>query len=103
MATVSDKSTTSANQSDEDLKAALAEFETSILSPTISGELTRWLEHVQECWEEASAQIHFHVKHLHPRQYEEISKQDAELLPRIEQLEAEDDAIEQTRDQLNQS
>ena len=54
-------------------------------------------------WEEASAQIHFHVKHLHPRHYDEIAKQDPELLPRIDQLRAEDESIEQQREQLAQS
>jgi hypothetical protein len=61
------------------------------------------LEEVEKSWEEASAQIHFHVKHLHPGQYEEISKQDPELLPRIEQLQAEDESIEQQRAQLSDS
>ena len=52
-------------------------------------------------WSDASAQIHYHIKHLHPRQFDEISKQDPELLPRIELLKAEDDAIEQQREQFS--
>src|SRR4051812_29216345 len=103
MATISDPPKAHADNSHDDLKAALTTFETSLLSPTISGELSPWLEEVQKTWEEASTQVHFYVKHLHPRQYEEISKQDPELLPRIEQLQAEDEAIEQQRAQLSQS
>jgi hypothetical protein len=102
MATVGHRENANANFSDDELKTALTTFETSLLTPTVSGELPAWFEEVQKSWEEASAQIHFHVKHLHPRQYEEISKQDPELLPRIEQLQAEDEAIEQQRARLSQ-
>ena len=103
MVTISDSTKAKMNFSHDDLITALTTFETSLLSPTVSGQLAPWLEEVQKSWEEASAQIHFHVKHLHPRQYEEISKQDPELLSRIDQLRAEDEAIEQQRAQLSQS
>jgi hypothetical protein len=103
MATVHDPNTTQTEYSDDDLKAALTVFETSLLTPTISGELSSWLEQVQKTWEEASAQVHYHLKHLHPRQYEEISKQDPELLPRVDQLRSEDGAIEEQRAQLSRS
>ncbi len=85
---------------DGDLKTALANFETNLVTPIVEGELTSWIEHVKTGWSEASAQIHYHIKHLHPRQYDEIGKQDPELLPRIETLKAEDEAIEQQREQL---
>jgi len=103
MATVRDPNTSTTKYSDDDLRSTLATFETSLLTPTVSGELSGWLEQVQKTWDEASAQIHYHLKHLHPRQYEEISKQDAELLPRIDQLRDEDESIEQHRSQLSQS
>jgi uncharacterized protein (DUF3084 family) len=103
MPTISDPPKADANYSHDDLRPVLAAFEESLLAPTVSGELTTWLEQVQKSWEEASAQIHFHAKHLHPRQYDEISKQDPELFPRIEQLQAEDEAIEQQRAQLSQA
>jgi len=103
MATVSDRNATQSKFSSDDLKTSLTTFETSLLTPTVSGELSSWLEQVQKTWEEASAQIHYHLKHLHPRQYEEIAKQDPELLPRLDQLRAEDDSIEQQRSQLSQS
>jgi seryl-tRNA synthetase len=103
MASVSNFAKAEPDYSHDDLKAALTTFETSLLAPTISGELTPWLDEVQKAWNEASAQIHFHVKHLHPRQYDEISKQDPELLSRVEQMQAEDAAIEQQRAQLSLS
>src|SRR5882757_9486319 len=86
-----------------ELKTALDNFERSLATPIISGELSPWLVDVQKSWSEAGAQTHFHVKHLHARQYEEIAKQDPELLPRLDLLKAEDTAIEQLRDQLNQT
>src|SRR5437016_1539984 len=88
------------NSPESDLRTALASFETNLTTPIVSGDLAAWLEDVQASWSEASAQIHYHVKHLHPRQYGEIAKQDPELLPRIELLKAEDDAIEQQREQV---
>jgi len=103
MATISDRPKAEASNSNADLKTVITAFETSLLTPTVSGELAPWLDEVQKTWNDASAQIHYHIKHLHPRQYDEISKQDPELLPRIEQLQAEDEAIEQQRAQLSQS
>ena len=103
MATVADRNQGSRSYSADDLKNALAAFETSLLAPSVSGELSTWLQEVQKTWEEAPAQIHYHVKHLHPRQYEEIAKQDAELLPRIDQLRKDDEAIEEQREKLSQS
>src|SRR5947207_16028706 len=84
-----------------ELKIALANFETSLVTPIVYGELSAWVEEVEKTWREASAQIHYHIKHLHPRQYDEIAKQDPELLPRIELLKAEDEAIEQQREQFS--
>jgi hypothetical protein len=103
MSTIRERDKANTNYSEDELNTVLAKFETSLLSPTISGELASWLEEVQKSWEEASTQIHYYIKHLHPRQYDEIAKQDPELFPRIEQLQAEDEAIEQQRAQLSQS
>lgn len=85
-----------------ELKDALDAFETSLLRPVVSGDLAGWIDELQRAWAEAASQIHLHVQQLHPRQYDEISKQDVELLPRIELLRAEDAAIEAQRGKLNQ-
>ena len=89
------------NNSESALKASLAAFETSLATPIVSGELAEWIEAVQKTWTEASAQLHYQVKHRHPQQYEQISKEDPELLPRVEQLQAEDRAIEEEREKLS--
>jgi hypothetical protein len=89
--------------SDTELRVSLASFETSVATPIVSGELPDWADKIQKAWSEASAQVHYHVKHLHPRQYQEISNEDPALFQQIELLKAEDEAIEQEREKLNQS
>src|SRR6476660_3953488 len=55
MATIIYGRQSDAANSHEYLKAALAAFETCLLSPTLSGQLSAWLEEVQKTWEEVSA------------------------------------------------
>jgi uncharacterized protein (DUF3084 family) len=86
-----------------ELKVAIDNFETNLVTPIMPGELAGWVDQLQKAWKEAAAQIHYHAKHLHPRQFEEIAKQDPELLPRVELLKAEDTAIEEQRDKINQA
>ena len=62
----------------------------------------RKVDQVQKAWADAAAQIQYHTKHLHPRQYEAIAKQDPELLPRVELLRTDDAVIEEQREKLNQ-
>lgn len=90
-------------QPEAELKAALDNFETSIATPIVAGDSATWIEDVERSWAEAAAQVHYHVKHLHPRQFEEIAAQDPELLPRVDVLQAEDAAIEDQRGKLSQS
>jgi hypothetical protein len=86
-----------------ELKSALDAFETCLIRPIVSGELSPWINEVRKSWAEAATQVHFHTKHLHPRQYEAMAKQDSELLPRVELLRADDAAIEEQREQIGQS
>jgi hypothetical protein len=88
--------------SETELREALASFETSVATPIVSGELPDWTDKVQKAWSEASAQVHYHVKHLHPRQYQEISSEDPALFQQVELLKAEDETLEQQREKLNQ-
>jgi hypothetical protein len=83
------------------LRRALEEFEVSLVTPIVGGEFDDWMDRVQQTWTEASGQIDYHVTQLHPRHFQEIEKADPEMLPRVEQLTLEDDAIEQERDELN--
>jgi hypothetical protein len=87
--------------SDDALKNALAAFETSLATPVISGELDDWVQGVQKTWLEVSGQFHYALKHLHPRQFKEMGSADPELLPRVEQLQREDAALEEDRDKIS--
>lgn len=89
------------SNSENELKATLSAFETSLATPVVSGELAEWVGAVEKSWAEASAQVHYEIRHRHPRQYEQMSKEDPELLPRVEQLQGEDAAIEQEREKLS--
>ncbi|HEX5472847.1 MAG TPA: hypothetical protein VFW73_13230 [Lacipirellulaceae bacterium] len=82
------------------LRNALADFEAALETPIVSGDLANWIDQIRQMWAGASTQVHYHIKQLHPRQYEEMAKQDAEMLTRIDLLKAEDKAIESQRDQL---
>ena len=95
------KEATSTTAEDE-LKVVLAAFETSLATPVVSGELTEWLDAVKQSWTEASEKIRYQAKHEHSRQFEQIAKADPELLPRVEQLQAEDTVIERDLETLSQ-
>jgi hypothetical protein len=87
---------------DGELKSALTVLETSLSTPIVSGELAAWVDEVRKTWQQASARIHEAVTRLHPRQYDEIAEQDLELLPQVERLKLEDEAIERDRQRIGQ-
>jgi hypothetical protein len=80
---------------DNDLKTVLSALETRLATPLMPGELADWLAVVAESWGTAKQQIQHHSKTEHPSQFQQIGSADPELLPRVEQLQAEDAAIEQ--------
>jgi hypothetical protein len=88
---------------ENELRAALTSFETNVTRPVVSGELSDWVEEAAKSWKDASAHIHFQMKHIHPRQLDEISKTDPALLRQVELMHDEDDAIEVAREKLNQT
>jgi hypothetical protein len=76
-----------------ELSEALTQAETALLTPVVSGELETWATTVQETTQLASERLPIYLKHvLHP-EYAEIAKTDPELLPRVEQLIAEDQSL----------
>jgi len=84
----------SATHTDQDLKSSLERFENCLITPVMSGELISWVDETKTAWTEAFAQVRQHVSEFHPRQYKQISKEDPELLPKTEKLQAEDALIE---------
>jgi hypothetical protein len=77
-------------QSAADLNTALTTLETALLTPVVSGELESWATTAQQAAIELDRRLPPYLRSvLHP-QYAEIARSDAELLPRVEQLIAED-------------
>lgn len=91
-----------ARQSDSALKSALAKLETALLTPVVSGELESWARNVQEAATALAESLPaFLTSVLHP-QYAEIAKDDAELLPRVQQLISEDQNVLLEQDDFRQ-
>jgi hypothetical protein len=88
---------------DQELKAAIERFEMCLLSPIVAGELIDWVAEIQKTWCDATQQIRQHTSDLHPRQYKQISKEDPELLPRTEKLQAEDAVIEENVEEFDRA
>jgi len=97
------QTTTRTDGPEAELRAALDRFETSLETPIVSGDLASWGENLKCAWAEVNSQVHFQSKHLHPREYEAIANQDPALLPRVERLVAEDDAIEECRERISRT
>lgn len=83
------------------LKTALERFETCLETPVVAGELVAWVDEAQAAWTDVAAQIHQHATEIHPRQYKQIAKQDPDLLPQVEKLRTEDDAIDEDREDFD--
>jgi hypothetical protein len=88
---------------DIDLKSALDSFEVSLATPMVSGELADWLQQVELAWSKLSDLLHNHIEHSHVEQFSQIEEQDLELLPKVEQLRAEDKSILEECDALNRA
>jgi len=91
----------SATHTDQGLKSSLERFETCLLTPVMAGELVSWVDETQSAWTEVVAEVRQHVGELHPRQYNQIAKEDPELLPRTEKLQAEDALIEDDAEEFD--
>jgi hypothetical protein len=94
---------TSHVDTEHDLKPALERFETCLLSPVVPGELAEWTNEVKDAWCECVAQIREHIREFHPRQYKQISKEDPELLPRTEKLQAADAELEEDCEEFDRA
>ncbi len=83
---------------EESLQEALADFETSAATPFVSGEMVGWLAAFEAALQRLDPLLHEQIEVEHAEQFEEIGRQDPELLQHVENLRAEDLGIlEQTR------
>jgi len=79
---------------DQDLRSVLETFETRLDTPIISGELAAWASAVSKAWSDVAAQVQRSCER-HRDQFQQMATEDPELLPIVQQLQAEDDAIRQ--------
>jgi hypothetical protein len=82
--------TIDSTQSATELNDVLTKLETALLTPVVSGELESWARAAQEAADKLSACLPSFLKNVLHAQYAEIARSDPELLPRVEQLIAED-------------
>ena len=89
-----DKSTqvspTTSKRNDQFVKA-LEDFETSLETPLMSGDLTGWVNTVQVACEHLGELLRGDVQREHAALYATISREDPELASRVEKLRATDE------------
>jgi hypothetical protein len=88
---------------DRELRTALDGFETSLATPIVSGELEVWSAEVSAIWAKLSPLVQQQLVHLHPKQFDEITKQDPELFAHVDKLRIEDASLEETRSCLDEN
>jgi hypothetical protein len=89
-------------ETERDLKDALDAFETALMTPVVSGELAVWGDQVRDAWATLTPIVERQVSRLHPKQYEEMTRQDPELFTHVDNLKAEDAAIRDEQQKLAQ-
>lgn len=85
-------STTIVKRNEQFLKA-LEDFETSLESPLMSGELTDWVTRMQGACEHVGMLLRGDVQSEHAALFATISREEPELSGRVEQLRAADEQL----------
>lgn len=85
-------SASNARQNDRFLKA-LQEFETSLETPVISGELIGWVTTIKKACETVGSMLRDDVPLQHSTIYRVIAREDQELANRVEKLRANDEQL----------
>lgn len=82
-----------ATDPDRELREAIDVFDTALATPVVSGELAVWSDEVRAAWARLSPLVHHQMVTFHPKQYDEITRQDPELFAQVDKLKVEDAAI----------
>lgn len=82
-----------ANPTTTPLDEAITSFEQTALSPVVAGELSNWAKAALQSVEQLEHVLVQDVKAQHESIFGTISDTDAEMLTRVQKLQAEDDGI----------
>jgi hypothetical protein len=74
----------------EPLTDPLQRLEVALDTPPVPGELRTWATTLRKTFEATTQEILHQIDTVHPEQFADIEKQDAELMARVEQLRDED-------------
>ena len=77
----------------EALQAKLESLEKHLETPVVPGEQFAWLRAADTALMEVGLALRTQIARAHPQQFAEIETEDAELIRRVEQLQAEDREI----------
>lgn len=81
------------------LTESLQSFETNLVTPVVPGELATWIAAVRASCEHVGEALRAEQT-AHKSMFDEMRKQDPELLPRVEDLRQEDEEIRGVFDSL---
>jgi hypothetical protein len=82
-----------ANTKLTDLDESIAAFERAVFSPAVPGELVTWSAAARKSLEQLQSDVTENSEVHHAPIYDTISDADPEMLGRVQQLQAEDDAL----------
>jgi hypothetical protein len=75
------------------IDSAIADFEQTVFSPVLPGELADWTKRALKSVEQLQAAMLENSTVEHARIFEEISESDPEMLSRVQNLQSEDDSL----------
>lgn len=85
----------------QQLQNSLQEFERSLGTPVVSGELMNWLQNLQRTSSEAARQILRQLEHEHPPIVDRIQARRPELTPQMDQLERREQQLREALEQFS--
>lgn len=78
---------------EDSFKKALEDFETSLVRPVVSGELTEWVTSAVRAHQDLGRLLREEVQFAHASLYATILRQDADLTSRVAELQATDEQL----------
>lgn len=86
---------------EQELRAALDQFETCVVSPVVPGESLAWSKAVLCTWQPLEEQIKRQIEHVHRAEYKQIAREDPEMLAKVAQLKEADCSLATSMDRLS--